>query len=47
METYLPKGRYKYDGSLCGASGMLVVPQIAELLKNIILVRKQMMADFG
>ena len=45
METYsyLKKLDIEYDGiACCGASGMLVVPQIAELLKkNIILVRKQ------
>ena len=46
METYcyLKKLDIKYDGiACCGASGMLVVPQIAELLKkNIILVRKEL-----
>ena len=46
METYsyLKKLDIEYDGiACCGASGMLVVPQIAELLKkNIILVRKEL-----
>ncbi len=46
METYsyLKKLDIEYDGiACCGASGMLVVPQIAELLKkNIILVRKKL-----
>lgn len=41
--SYLSKIDIKYSGiACCGASGMLVVPQIAELLKkNIILVRKK------
>ena len=44
MDTYT--GLKKYDGSYdaiacCGTSGLMVVPQIAELLnKNIIVVRK-------
>jgi|TARA_B100001094_G_scaffold158506_1_gene153425 adenine/guanine phosphoribosyltransferase-like PRPP-binding protein len=44
MSTYA--GLKKYDGSYdaiacCGTSGLMVVPQIAELLKkNIIVVRK-------
>ena len=46
METYsyLKKLDIEYDGiACCGASGMLIVPQIAELLKkNIILVRKKL-----
>ena len=41
--SYLSKLDIYYDSiACCGASGMLVVPQIAELLKkNLILVRKQ------
>ena len=45
MNTYAALKKYnnKYDGIACmGVSGIMVVPQIAELLnKNIIIVRKQ------
>mgnify|MGYP001255637174 CR=1 FL=1 len=45
MDTYcgLKKLDYDYDAIACmGVSGIMVVPQIAELLnKNIIVVRKQ------
>jgi orotate phosphoribosyltransferase len=41
--SYLKDLDIQYDGiACCGASGMLVIPQIAELLKkNIILIRKK------